>query len=133
MQIRGRSGRVGLMVAVCAMLSVSIAGVAASGAAASPAGAGIPASTAGPASTAMPGKVATTLTVKPSATAVGAINDHLVGLSFESGTLNTGQFDNVGNLAQMLRNLGPAVMRFGGLTVDRPTFTGITPSALEGL
>jgi hypothetical protein len=121
------------MAAVCAMLSVSIAGVAASGAAASPAGAGIPASTIAPASTAMPGKVATTLTVNPSATAVGALNDHLVGLSFESGTLNSGQFDNVGNLAQMLRNLGPAVMRFGGLTVDRPSFTGITPSALAGL
>ncbi|HEY6787554.1 MAG TPA: hypothetical protein VI365_09600, partial [Trebonia sp.] len=77
--------------------------------------------------------VATALTVNPSATAVGAINDHFVGLSFESGTLNSGQFDNVGNLAQLLRNLGSSVLRFGGLTVDRPSFTGITPSALAGL
>jgi hypothetical protein len=71
--------------------------------------------------------------VNASAKAVGAINGHYVGLSFESGTLNTGQFDNVGNLAQLLRNLGSSVMRFGGLTVDRPSFTGITPSALAGL
>ena len=62
----------------------------------------------------------------------GGTNAHYIGLSFESGTLNSGQFDDVGDLPQLLRNLGTGVMRFGGNSVDT-SFTSITPSALAGL
>jgi len=75
---------------------------------------------------------AATVTVDTSAAAVGSTNNHYIGLSFESGTLNSGKFDDVGDLPQMLRNLGRAVMRFGGNSVDT-SFTGITRSALAGL
>ena len=74
----------------------------------------------------------TTITVNTSGKIVGEITDQYIGLSFESGTLNSGKFNNVRDLAQMLRNLGDSVMRFGGNSVDK-SFTGITPSALTGL
>ena len=75
---------------------------------------------------------AATITVHPSEAAVGSTNNQYIGLSFESGTLNSGQFDDVGDLPQMLRNLGRSVIRFGGNSVDT-SFTGITPTALAGL
>ena len=75
----------------------------------------------------------TTITVSTSGKTVGQINNHYVGLSFESSTLNQGHFDTSGNLARLLWNLGPAVMRFGGLAVDDGTFTHINPGALAGL
>ena len=53
-------------------------------------------------------------------------------MSFESGTLDSGKFDDTRDLAQLLRNLGHGVIRFGGNSVDK-SFTGITPSALNGL
>lgn len=74
----------------------------------------------------------TTVTVDTSGKTIGQVTDQYIGLSFESGTLNSGKFDDVGNLPQLLRNLGESVMRFGGNSVDR-SFTGITPSALAGL
>ncbi len=92
-----------------------------------------------PPTTARPTQFATTLTVNPSGKPVGALNDHYAGLSFESGTLagnadTTGNlFDDAGNLPQLLKNLGTSVMRFGGPTVDGPSYTGISPSALAGL
>jgi Glycosyl hydrolase family 79, N-terminal domain len=73
-----------------------------------------------------------TITVDTSGKIIGEINNQYIGLSFESDTLNSGEFDNVGNLAQLLRNLGNSVMRFGGNSVDK-SFQGITPSALAGL
>lgn len=76
---------------------------------------------------------ATTVTVNTSGKIVGGINSHYVGLSFESGTLSSGKFDNVGDLAQMLKNLGSGVMRFGGNSVDHPSFTGTSAGALPGL
>ena len=63
---------------------------------------------------------------------VGQTSNRYIGLSFESGTLDSGKFDNVGDLAQLLRNLGRSVMRFGGNTVDT-SFSGITKGALAGL
>jgi hypothetical protein len=76
--------------------------------------------------------VTATITVPRSGKVLGQIDDHYVGLSFESGTLNSGRFDNAGDLAQLLRNLGRSVMRFGGLTVDA-SYAGISPGALAGL
>ena len=76
---------------------------------------------------------ATTTTVNTLGQATGEITDHFAGLSFESGTLNGGHFDADGNLPQLLRNLGSSIMRFGGNTVDRPTFQGSTQSELAGL
>jgi hypothetical protein len=81
---------------------------------------------------AMPRVYETTVTVNTSGKVAGGINSHYVGLSFESGTLDSGQFDNVGDLAQLLRNLGSSVLRFGGNSVDK-SFEGITPAALAGL
>ena len=72
------------------------------------------------------------VTVNTSGKVTGEISTRYIGLSFESGTLNSGKFDDVGDLAQLLRNLGHSVMRFGGNSVDT-SFQGITPSALVGL
>jgi hypothetical protein len=48
-----------------------------------------------------------------------------MGLSFESGTLSNGmRFDAVGNLPQLLKNLGPGLLRLGGNSADLSTFTG---------
>jgi hypothetical protein len=82
---------------------------------------------------ARPDVFGTTVTVNTSGKIAGGINSHFVGLSFESGGLNGGKFDNVGDLARLLKNLGSSVMRFGGNSVDRATFTGATASALAGL
>jgi hypothetical protein len=79
-----------------------------------------------------PGPFPATVTVDTSAAPVGSTSDQYIGLSFESGTLNSGQFDDVGDLPQMLTNLGRSVMRFGGNSVDT-SFTGITRRALAGL
>ena len=74
----------------------------------------------------------TTITVNTGGKVLGTINNQYVGLSFESNELNTGWFNNDGNLAQILKNLGTSVMRFGGNTDDR-AFWEINPSALTGL
>jgi hypothetical protein len=71
---------------------------------------------AGPASVAvvLSGKVA------------GDMTDQYMGLSFESTTLNNGyRYDDVGNLPQLLKNLGSGVIRFGGSSADT-SFTGVT-------
>jgi hypothetical protein len=75
---------------------------------------------------------AATVTVDTAAAPVGTTSNQYIGLSFESGTLNSGKFDAVGDLPQLLRNLGRSVIRFGGNSVDT-SFTGITPTALAGL
>src|ERR1019366_4017518 len=74
----------------------------------------------------------TTVTVNTSGKSTGEISTRYIGLSFESGTLNSGKFDNVGDLAQLLRNLGNSVMLFGGNSFYT-SFHGITPAALPGL
>lgn len=79
-----------------------------------------------------PGIYTATVTVDTTGATFGAIGGRYVGLSFESSTLNSGKFDNTGNLAQLLRTLGTGVIRLGGNSVDR-SFAGITPSGLEGL
>jgi hypothetical protein len=73
-----------------------------------------------------------TVSVSASGSPVGSITSHFIGLSFESGTLNSGSFTSQGNLAALLANLGSGFMRFGGNSVDT-AFTGVTPTALAGL
>jgi hypothetical protein len=63
---------------------------------------------------------------------LGATSKSYIGLTFESGTLNSGQYDNVGDLARLLANLGAGIMRFGGTSVDE-SYSTISPSALAGL
>lgn len=74
----------------------------------------------------------TTVTVNASGRALGEISNQYIGLSFESDTLNSGKFANVGDLPVLLRNIGDSDLRFGGNSVDT-SFTGITPGALAGL
>jgi hypothetical protein len=74
-----------------------------------------------------------TITVNATAQPLGGITGHFAGLSFESDTLNGGDFVDSGNLPRLLHNLGPAVMRFGGLTIDDALFLGTSPRALAGL
>jgi hypothetical protein len=64
---------------------------------------------------------------------VGTFNGQYIGLSYESSSLNFGDFRNVGDLVRLLRNLGNGVLRFGGDSVDTPTYQGATPAALKGL
>jgi hypothetical protein len=80
-----------------------------------------------------PSTYTTTISVNPSGKVTGAISDQLIGLSVESSTLNNGyRYDDVGNLAQLLRNLGSSVFRFGGNTADT-SYTDDTPRILAGI
>jgi hypothetical protein len=117
-----RAGRVNrIIVVVCAAIAIGVAAASVATSSAQP-----------QAAAAQPGAFAATVTVAPSGLALGSTDNQYIGLSFESGTLNGGQFDDVGNLPQLLRNLGRAVIRFGGNSVDT-AFATITPSALAGL
>jgi hypothetical protein len=82
-----------------------------------------------------PGAFNTTITVNTHGKVVSRIGDHYAGLSFEASTLNSdsGLYSGSGNLAQLLSNLGPSMMRFGGNTVDESSYTGITQSGADGL
>ena len=111
--LRGRGRRV-LAVGLCAASAVVLAAMVSQ------------------AGVAAPKTFAATVTVHTSAPALGRTGNQYIGLSFESGALNGGQFDAVGDLPQLLRNLGRSVMRFGGNSVDT-SFTGTTPGALAGL
>ena len=82
---------------------------------------------------AAPAAFGATVTVNTSGKIAGEINGHYAGLSFESGTLASGKFDDVGDLARMLKNLGSSVMRFGGFSADQKSYTGASASALAGL
>jgi hypothetical protein len=79
-----------------------------------------------------------TVTVNLTGTARGTLAAGYAGLSYESnpsngqGGVNSGKFDAVGNLPQLLRTLGPGVIRFGGNSVDR-TYASATSAALAGL
>lgn len=73
----------------------------------------------------------TTVTVNPSAPSVGELSDRYIGLSFENATLNTGAFNDVGNLVPLLKNLGSSILRFGGTSADLSS--GITTDTLAGL
>jgi hypothetical protein len=56
----------------------------------------------------------------------GDMTSHYMGLSVESSTLSNGyRYDAVGNLPQLLKNLGSGVIRFGGNSADTG-FTGVT-------
>jgi hypothetical protein len=106
---RHRAGAAALGAALCAALCAApLAARAAPAAEAAPA--------AGAASTADKA----TVTVRTTGQTTGQIGDHFMGLSFESNTLNNGfRYDAVGNLTQLLKNLGPGVIRFGGNTGDQ--------------
>jgi hypothetical protein len=132
--------------ALSAMLALTAVGTGACGVAARLAGGTTPASTARPGvpipgprpgttrpAAPKPGTFAATITVTATAKPLGGITSHFAGLSFESDTLNGGDFVDSGNLPQLMRNLGPAIMRFGGLTVDDGLYLGISPHALAGL
>jgi hypothetical protein len=112
----------------CVALVAMVAACTPGATAGSPGPAGSPSASATP-------RVATydaTVTVDASGPILGKTNNHYEGLSFESERLNTGWFDNVGNLSAMLRNLGTSVMRFGGNSVDT-SYHGISAPALAGL
>jgi hypothetical protein len=111
--MRYRGVRLAIFAALCASFAVGAAGPS-------------------HARVARPTVFGTTVTVDVSGKIVGGINSHYIGLSFESGGLNSGKFDDVGDLARMLKNLGSSVMRFGGNSVDR-TYAGATPATLAGL
>ena len=82
--------------------------------------------------------VQATVTVNLTGTPRGTLASGYLGLSYESmprtndGGVNSGKFDAVGNLPQLLRNLGTGTLRFGGNSVDR-TYATATPAALQGL
>jgi len=85
---------------------------------------------AGAAQAIRPAKFPSTVTV--SGAWVGYASGNLIGLSFESASLNSGKFNDAGDLVQLLRTLGTSVLRFGGNTVDT-SYTGIEPGPLAGL
>ena len=79
-----------------------------------------------------PGSYTATVTVDTTAKVSGELGPHYIGLSIESGALNSGRIDSGGDLVRLLQNLGSAVLRFGGNSADT-SFTGISPNALRGL
>jgi hypothetical protein len=82
---------------------------------------------------AAPSRVSSTATVDLAGSSSGNLPARYLGLSFESGSaVNSGSFDDVGNLPRLLENLGPGILRFGGNSVDL-TYTGASPAALAGL
>ena len=111
-----RTWRWGAGLALCAGLTaVPLAAQAAPGAASASGAAAAPAA-ASPASisVALTGKVA------------GDMTSQYMGLSFESSTLTNGyRYDDVGNLPQLLKNLGTGVIRFGGSSADTD-FSGVS-------
>ncbi len=76
-----------------------------------------------------------------------AVPGRFVGLSFEASTLDHfARFGAHGDLAALLRSLGPGIIRFGGISADtraawvdplspRPAWAGwtVTPQMLEGV
>lgn len=73
------------------------------------------------------------VTVNLSARAAGVLPARYLGLSFESSAADSpGVFGDSGNLARLLENLGPGVLRFGGDSVDRSN-EGPGPAALAAL
>jgi hypothetical protein len=76
---------------------------------------------------------ATTVAVGVAGKVTESVTDQLVGLSVESSTLNNGyRYDDVGNIAQLLKSLGSGVLRFGGNTADT-SYTDATPKILDGI
>jgi hypothetical protein len=74
-----------------------------------------------------------TVKVGLSSAGIGLLPEGYLGLSVESGrAVNSGQLEDAGNLPQLLDDLGPGVLRFGGISVDE-AYQGATTSALDGL
>lgn len=72
------------------------------------------------------------IVINPSARATGDLGSQYIGLSIESGALNSGRITADGDLPQLLRNLGSSVLRFGGGSSDT-SFTSVSQSELRGL
>ncbi len=77
------------------------------------------------------------ITLDADAPGLAPLPSGLIGLSFESnassGGINSGRFDDQGNLPALLRTLGVGgTLRFGGSSVDGK-YNGATPAALAGL
>lgn len=82
---------------------------------------------------ATPIRISSTVTVDLGGGNSGNLSARYLGLSFESGSaVNSGSFDDVGNLPRLLENLGSGILRFGGNSVDLK-YTGASPAALAGL
>ncbi len=79
-----------------------------------------------------PGSYTATVTVDTRAKPSGDLGTRYIGLSIESDALNNGKITSAGDLVRLLRNLGNAVLRFGGNSADT-SFTGISPSGLRNL
>ncbi|MEV4614692.1 hypothetical protein AB0K43_19140 [Kitasatospora sp. NPDC049258] len=88
-----------------------------------------PAASAAP-SKATPSEATVTIGAQPAV--IGTLLEGFLGFSYESTHLRTGEFDARGNYPQLLKNLGPGVLRFGGNTVDKD-FTTSSPEALAAL
>jgi hypothetical protein len=88
----------------------------------------------GPAAALGSAATSATVTVDPRGPALGSLAAGYLGFSFESNTdgVNSGDFDTVGNLPQLLTNLGQGVIRLGGNTVDEG-YRAATPAGLAGL
>ncbi len=76
---------------------------------------------------------ANVVTVDLSGRTIGVLPARYLGLSFESSsTVSASDFTDSGNLPQLLENLGPGVLRFGGDSVDE-SYAGPSPAALAAL
>jgi len=70
-----------------------------------------------------PGSVPVTVDISPTTPVAAGIPDRFFGLSLESRQLPTTRTDaTTGNLAGLLRSVGPGVLRFGGSSVDTQFF-----------
>ncbi|MER8186832.1 glycosyl hydrolase family 79 C-terminal domain-containing protein [Kitasatospora sp. NPDC094015] len=73
-----------------------------------------------------------TVTIGADQAAIGTLPADFLGFSYESTHLESGEFDAQGSYPQLLKNLGPGVLRFGGNTVDKD-FKTSSPEALAAL
>ena len=79
-----------------------------------------------------PASYTATVEVNTTAKVAGDLGARYIGLSIESDALNSGKITSAGDLVRLLRNLGNAILRFGGNSADT-SFTGISPSGLRNL
>jgi hypothetical protein len=125
MKIGRRGLRLAVLAAACGALAVTVISSCQVRPAADPA----PTATTTPSSAP---RATARVSVDTSGGYVGSLSAGFVGLSFESGKLDSGAFAPHGDLPQLLKNLGPSVMRFGGNSVDQ-SYSGISQSGLQGL
>jgi hypothetical protein len=94
----------------------------------------------------LPRSSSASVSIEPQAVIGPVIPEDFLGLSFEASSLpDIAGYADAGDLVNMMRSLGPGVMRFGGISVDTeaawaqegaaPTWahTAITPQDLQGI